>query len=517
MKTRDKSVQHGISVTFLLILLALGGCATLPANNNRSHSTVLQGDWSNNKTLSIADSVVEIPPDKSGVYLLTTGLDAFAARGALIKMARVGLDIQYYLLHNDLTGQLLIHEIAKAADRGVRIRLLLDDMGLSGRDMGFVTLDSHPNIEIRIFNPFSRNVSRTSQLISRFGSVTRRMHNKSITADNVLSIVGGRNIGNEYFSANPVVNFGDLDVLVAGKVVPEISRSFDEYWNSPYSYPVTTLIGDEITISYSELHNKLANIYQDAAQSEYARALGSTNLVRKVEEASLQFDWVDAKLYSDPPSKISQPKDAGPVSLLTDVGKHLNQTRQELLIVSPYFVPGKNGVAFLKALVDKGVRVRILTNSLASNDVAVVHSGYAKYRKPLLRAGVELYEFDSSAVSGDVRSTKKGSQASLHAKSFIMDREKIFIGSLNLDPRSVYENTEIGLVFTSPTYGQLIGQQFDRDILPHTFSLKLVDNRIQWVIGEGDAERIYSVEPYTSFWSRFGVWLMSLLPIESQL
>lgn len=499
-------------------LFFLGGCASLPDNSKRSHSTVLQGDWSTNTTLSIADSVIDIPANKTGVYLLSNGLDAFVARGALIKMAKVGLDIQYYLLHNDLTGQLFIHEISKAADRGVRIRLLLDDMGLSGRDEGIVTLDSHPNIEIRIFNPFSRNVSRTPQFLSRFGSVTRRMHNKSITADNLLSIIGGRNIGDEYFNANPVVEFGDLDVLVAGKVVPEISQSFNEYWNSTHSYPVSTLIGDNHRVGYDKLLDYLDAIYTAALKSDYAEALRTADLVRIMEEASLQFEWVDARLYSDPPSKIVQSTDGKPVSLLTEVGRYFNQTRQELLIISPYFVPGKKGVAFLKSLMDRDVRVRILTNSLASNDVPAVHSGYAKYRKPLLRAGVELYELDSEALRGKEKTGRSRTQASLHAKSFIMDREKIFIGSLNFDPRSVYENTEIGLVFVSPSYAQQIGQHFDANINAKAFRLQLVDNRIHWVIrGEDDREKVFTVEPHTSFWSRFGVWLMSLLPIESQL
>jgi putative cardiolipin synthase len=507
-KSRIRTLRQSVYI-FTLSLLLLAGCARLPDNSNRTFSTALQGNWP-------PDSGPLDHPEKTGVYLLSNGLDAFVARAALIKAAKVGLDVQYYLFHNDFTGNILVYLLSKAADRGVRIRLLLDDMGLSGRDEGIAILDSHPNIEVRIFNPFSRKAFRGTQMVARFGSVTRRMHNKSLTADNLLSIVGGRNIGDEYFSANPLVEFGDLDVLAAGQVVSQVSESFDEYWNSDFSFPITTLSGNSENKSFKELHDYLEKIFIDAGKSEYADALRKTDLVKQLADSTLQFEWVDAQFFSDPPSKINESTNTKPITLLSDVGKLMNQTREELLIFSPYFVPGKNGVAFFKSLVEKGVKVKILTNSLASNDVAIVHSGYAKYRKPLLRAGVELYELNS-IVPKNKRKVRGASKASLHAKSFIMDREKIFVGSLNLDPRSISENTEIGVVFSSPLYGKHIGDSFNKVVGMQAFRLKLIQDQIRWTINQDGKEIEYTTEPNTGFWKRFGVWCMSLLPVESQL
>ena len=499
----------------LSVLVLFSGCARLPDNSSKAYSTTLSGSWEDWADTELGWQV-SAHPDKTGVFLLSDGLDAFTARAALIKMATVGLDVQYYLFHDDMTGTVLASLLVDAADRGVRVRLLVDDMGLSGRDHSIQLLDSHPNINIRIFNPFSRSKARMMQMLTRFGSVTRRMHNKSLTADNLLSIVGGRNIGDEYFSANPVVEFGDLDVLVAGDIVSQVSDSFDEYWNSSYSYPIALLTGDVDLAEFNEKQDGLKSQYLKAKKSKYAEELQATDLVQKTSEALKRFDWVDADVFSDPPKKISDSTRANPVSILSDVMGSLSDMENELLIISPYFVPGKEGVAFFKALVKRGVRVRILTNSLASNDVKIVHGGYAKYRKSLLRAGAELYEL-SSKLSKKMKKKKGGSRASLHAKSFIMDRTKIFIGSLNLDPRSVVENTEIGIVFTSSKYGEEIGRNFDEEIGASAFQLKLVDGDIQWIEKRGEKEIIHTTEPHTSFWDRASVWLLSLLPVESQL
>ncbi len=510
-------LKRNLFYLIIAILFLQSSCATLPDNSLRTASYTLEGHLPTGEFGKIHNEALA-HPGKSGIHLLSDGRDAFIARAGLIKKAQSGIDVQYYLFHPDLTGTLLAYTLFEAAERGVRVRILLDDMGLSGRDSSIRRMDSHPNIEIRIFNPFSRNSLRAIQLLSRFGSVTKRMHNKSLTVDNLFTIVGGRNIGDEYFSANPIVEFGDLDILATGPIVPEVSKSFDAYWNSEFSYPIALLSPAKVApISKQEFIDQEKELLQNERSSSYLESLRKTEFFNN---RFVDFDWVDAVTLADPPDKIVRGTTEEPLSLLTDVGKVMQQANNELIIFSPYFVPGKEGVTYLKSLVETGVTVKILTNSLVSNDVSIVHSGYVKYRKALLRAGVQLYEL-SNILPPINKKWPGSSSSSLHAKSFIIDREHIFVGSLNLDPRSVYENTEIGVLFRSPRYGKEIGESFEREIYSNAFQLHLVNwngrERIQWRIIEQGEEKIFNEEPHTGFWQRFGVYLMSALPIESQL
>lgn len=509
--------KHNFFYLIIAILFLQTSCATLPDNSQQTPSHTLVGHLPTGDFGKIYNEALK-HPGKSGIHLLDDGLDAFVARAGLIRRAQSGIDVQYYLFHPDLTGTLLGYTLYEAAERGVRVRILLDDMGLSGRDSKIKRMDSHPNIEIRIFNPFSRNSLRATQFLSRFGSVTKRMHNKSLTVDNLLTIVGGRNIGDEYFSANPAVEFGDLDILAAGAIVPEVSESFDAYWNSEFSYPIALLSPAQVDpISKQEFIEQKEELLLGERSSRYLDSLQKTNFFHN---GFVGFDWVDAVTLADPPDKIVRGTAQEPLSLLFDVGKIMEQAKEEIIIFSPYFVPGKEGVSYLRSLVEKGVTVKILTNSLVSNDVSLVHSGYVKYRKALLRAGIQLYEI-SNVLPRINKRFRGSSSSSLHAKSFIIDREHVFVGSLNLDPRSVYENTEIGVVFRSPKYGKEIGEAFEKEIYSNAFQLHLVNwngrERIQWRVIEEGEEKIFNEEPYTGFWQRFRVYLMSALPIESQL
>jgi putative cardiolipin synthase len=461
-----------------------------------------------------------------GFILLDSGLDAFVARAILAEIAEKSLDVQYYLYHQDLVGGLFTGYLVKAADRGVRVRILVDDMDMGGRDAGLVSLDAHPNIEVRLFNPFDRKVIRTAQFVTGLGSVTRRMHNKSFIADNQMTILGGRNIGNEYFDADPTLEFADLDVLAVGNVVREVSNSFDQYWNSALAYPVTTLIDERPSEEDMQAkYEKLMAFMEEQATSNYMTALLNSSLSKRLRNDDVQYYIGNAIVVVDDPEKITHSRDANELHLMTQLAPYFENLEKELLIVSPYFVPGQEGVEFFKQLIDNGVRVRILTNSLSSNDVGVVHAGYSKYRKPLLRAGVELYEMNKKLTRSQ-RKEKKGvgasSKASLHAKTFVLDREKVFIGSLNLDPRSFYENTEIGLVLDQQEIASNMAEGFDADIESHTFRLELRvdedgDEQLLWH-GYEDGEPVtFDVDPYTGFWRRFGVGIMRILPIESQL
>ena len=515
-----------ITFVSLFMLMFISGCATLPKNSDRPPSYALT-DTGDTAWGRIRSEEKDAHPGQSGFVLLENGLDAFVARALLAEYAQRSIDAQYYLYHNDLTGRLLTHQLLKAADRGVRVRLLVDDMGLGGRDLGTAVLDTHPNIEVRIFNPFSRNVGRLSQFVTRLGKVTRRMHNKSFTVDNQATILGGRNIGNEYFEADPDIAFADLDVLLIGPVVEDVSASFDAYWNSELVYPINVLTGKPP--SSDEIHRKtleFKEFIQEQENSPYLLALRNSDLANKIREQNIRFYWGDAEAVFDQPEKVLDDRNKSDIRHLTaQLKPYWGRIEKELIILSPYFVPGKDGVASLIKLQESGVRVRILTNSLASTDVGLVHAGYARYRKDLLRAGIEIYELNKK-ISKQERKEKKGqegsSKASLHAKTFVLDRKWVFIGSFNLDPRSVYENTEIGAVITSPEIARYMAGKFDENIAQSAFRLELhtVEDRhssLLWHGYENGEERVYTVDPYTGFWRRLGLRFMSLFPIESQL
>lgn len=513
-----------------LLLLALstllaGGCATLPDNSGRVESYALT-DTGDTRIAKARRAELEAHPGQSGFFLLSSGLDAFVARALLAQAADRSIDAQYYLLHSDLTGILFIDQLRRAADRGVRIRLLVDDMDLADKELDLAVLDTHPFIEVRAFNPFSRNVNRAGQMVTGVGKVTRRMHNKSFTADNQATIVGGRNIGNEYFDADPDLEFSDLDVLAVGPVVRDVSKSFDLYWNSELAYPISLLVSKSPTPEQIEKQwAALDEFVAEQEASEYMHALRNSDFAARLKWNAVHLQWGNAQVVYDRPEKLLHDKERTDLHLSAQLGPHLNGVSKELIIFSPYFVPGKKGVKTLTELRERGVRVRILTNSLASTDVSVVHAGYAPYRKDLLRAGVELFELNKKLTRKqrkEMKGSSGSSKASLHAKSFVLDRSSVFIGSLNLDPRSVYENTEIGIVLENKDIAAAMAKWFDENIADLAFRLELDVNeqggeKILWH-GLVDGEKqVFTVDPYTTFWRRFGVGFLSLLPIESQL
>jgi putative cardiolipin synthase len=352
------------------------------------------------------------------------------------------------------------------------------------------------------------------------------MHNKSFTVDNQATILGGRNIGNEYFDADPNLAFADLDVLAIGPVVEEVSNSFDRYWNSELAYPASVLIGnpptaEQIAHNYHELNTFVAK----QNDSPYIQSLKNSNLAHEIKNRLVRFRWGEAKVIYDDPEKILHDFNRTEYQLAPKIAPYFKAVQDELIIFSPYFVPGKSGTAFLSDLSQRGVRVRILTNSLASTDVGVVHAGYSKYRKPLLRAGVELYEMNKKLTRQQRAGSKEttgSSKASLHTKSFVFDRKEVFIGSLNLDPRAVHHNTEIGVVFSSADIANEMGSWFDQNIGKIAFRLELKQRangteQVLWHGLENGKPVVFEVDPHTGFWRRFGIGILSLLPIESQL
>jgi putative cardiolipin synthase len=513
-------------MTAAIFAFGLGACASLPDNSGRTESHAYDDTRETVLGRSV-DRRSRVHTGDSGFYLLGNGLDAFVARAALANLAERSIDTQYYMIHNDVVGGLFVDQLYKAADRGVRVRLLVDDIDQEGRDIGTAIVDKHPNIEVRIFNPFGRNTGRGIQFLTGFGKQTRRAHNKSFTVDNQATILGGRNIGNEYFNADPELAFVDLDVLSIGPLASEVSSSFDLYWNHELSYPISTLVEEQPTDAVVRQRKKQFDAFIAQQQgSNYVQHLHNSELAKQLRSYSVKYSWGVGEVVADDPEKLTQDTDNAEYRLTEQLRPYLEGVESELIIFSPYFVPGKKGVAFLKTLRDKGVRVRILTNSLSSTDVSLVHAGYSRYRKALLNIGVELYELNKELSKEQRKAMKEvgigDSRASLHAKSFVLDRKQVFIGSLNLDARSVIQNTEIGVVFESEQIAEFMADGFDRTIDQIAFRLELqLDDqgreKIAWHgLVDGKQQTLY-VEPYTSFWKRFGIGFMRMFPIESQI
>jgi putative cardiolipin synthase len=472
----------------------------------------------------------EAQAGKSGIHVLNTGLDSFAARIALIEHAEQALDVQYYIFHDDVTGLYLLSRLLAAADRGVRVRLLLDDLGAAGIDELVSAADVHPGIEVRLFNPFARGpwpgLARMLDLLRRPHRLNRRMHNKMLTADGAAGIVGGRNVGDEYFGAREDVNFADLDLLAFGPVNEELGKSFDQYWNSPFAVPVSAwrrLTGTARDLE--NLRSRLAEHELTHAESPYALRLRGTGFVQEALAGELELIWAPTHVVADLPGKVVARGDELRATQLSEqLGPVWPPAESDLLIVSPYFVPRDEGTEYLLAQVGRGVRVRVLTNSLAATDVPAVHAGYKAYRRELLEGGVELFELRPTGDALEKARERFGSSsASLHAKTFVSDGRRAFVGSLNLSPRSLELNTELALVVDDARLAARLARDFEhltRPSLSWRLSLERAEGGCQRMLWEGEERgRVvrHHRDPGTSCSERFSVWLLGLLPIEGQL
>jgi putative cardiolipin synthase len=522
-------MRNAYALPALALLLGLSGCASLPNEVHRTASSHSDRDGESSRIASRANAYLRKHPGKSGFWLLGDGLDAFAARVLLAEAADRTIDVQYYLYHNDVTGRILTYRLLRAADRGVRVRLLLDDMTTKGIDTPLATLDAHKNIEVRIVNPYANRGFRGLETLARFDAVTRRMHNKSFTVDNLMTVVGGRNIGDEYFGTHENVNFGDLDVLALGPVASEVGQQFDLYWNSDIVYPIATLAREAGDLE--ALRGELAAFDEAQRESPYVQRLHSSELVQDFIAGRIDFQWGQALVFYDLPRKLtSDPDDRSTHMAPRLLPATLGSLERDLLIFSPYFVPGKHGVVILTDLEKRGVQVRILTNSLASTDVGVVHAGYAKYRKPLLEGGVEIYEFKPDAdqtTKGKFGKLGRSSGASLHAKTSVYDRRALFVGSANLDPRSGKLNTELGILFESEPLANGLTDWFDANKARIAYRVSLdhshcaeepsCEGKLRWNDQGSGGQVVYLRDPQTGILTRFLVSLVSLLPIEGQL
>jgi putative cardiolipin synthase len=503
--------------------LLVGACASLPADYPRTQSHALT-DTASTRLGRAGEAALRAHPGENGFHPMPNGVDALLMRLYLAEAAERSLDLMYYIWHDDLVGRHLAAAVLRAADRGVRVRLLVDDLGTNPDDNAILALDAHPNVEVRLFNPVASRSARLWGALTDFGRVNRRMHNKAFIADNQRAILGGRNIGDEYFGAHTETDFGDLDVVTAGPVVAQISAAFDRYWNSPVVYPIAVLAGREGSdAELAALRQRLAEFVESQRDTPYVKSLQSEAATALA--TAPQLYWGKADLLVDDPAKVTRTQEETEGHLLPQFAQLGLDITREVTIVSPYFIPGDAGVQWLLGLVKRGVRVTVLTNSLASNDVPSVYAGYKSYREPLVEGGVRLYELKPEAIAYAREKGKRnpqGSRASLHAKTFFFDRRSVFVGSLNLDPRSIKLNTEIGVVCESPAMTEALLAPLEKALDRIAWRIdRVVDPsghaHLVWVQTDTSGVHRFDEEPDVSAWRRFSVWFLGLLPIESQL
>ena len=511
-----------------VIVLLLAGCAG-PAevlNRNESYRIEPPGAPRVSGILPRVDGEIG---GHSRYALLKDGVDAFSARAILARQARYTIDAQYYFVREDLAGTLFKALLLDAANRGVRIRLLIDDMYLHGKEERLSFLAAHPAIEIRGFNAFYRGgCCRTLQFLTRFGDVTRRMHNKSFTVDNRATIVGGRNIGNEYFGADETLVFDDLDLLALGPVVDDVSAAFDAYWNHALAIPIEDLNLTDVDPALATAYQaELLASLQHPVDSDYISALAGSNFVREVKSGEIRTGVDRVSLIADWPDKLLLDRESSAEVFGAGLGSIIRAATNSVTIVSPYFVPTSEGARLLAELAEKGVNVRVITNSMASNNSAVVHAHYAKRRKALLRSGVSLYEVKpefSIAPEESTASILNAPQIAqvLHTKAFTFDGDQVFIGSFNFDPRSLFENTEMGLLVDSPEFARGIDASIEQALDSETYRLQLEPRpgggeMITWEISANGVIDQYRQEPGSGFWQRLWSRILGWLPVEAQL
>jgi len=453
-------------------------------------------------------------PGKTGLRLLTDNIEAFALRAAAARNAERSLDLQYYYWRDDLTGGLLAEEVIKAADRGVRVRLLLDDINAWGRDSNYRAVDTHPNVEVRLFNPIRCRegaLLRGIEMILRFWSVNRRMHHKAWIADGRVALVGGRNIGDAYFDASEASNFRDMDLMVLGPAVQQAEKVFDRYWNSSMVAPVRNLAGLR-RFDLGRLRQRLQHRVASERAQPYLEHVRNGVAARGMM-SGLDIHWTDkADVISDPPEKATSGDRDG--WLLDAILPVLTLARKTLEITSPYFIPLDSGARLLLRQSGEGVAISVLTNSLAATDVAAVHGGYMRFREPLVAGGIRLFEL--RAADGKKDMSLFGSRgASLHTKAFVVDGLYGFVGSFNFDPRSASVNTEMGILFEHAALARQMQAIFAEETAPkRSYKVVLSGGRIGW---QDDAGRILDNEPDASLRRRALAAVISILPVESQL
>ncbi len=455
-------------------------------------------------------------PGLDGVRPLGNGRAAFAARAILAQQAVSSIDAQYYIWQDDVTGLMLLDELRSAAERGVRVRLLVDDNGISGMDALLAELDALPSASVRIFNPFTLRSPKLLSYVFDFNRLNRRMHNKSMTFDGVATIVGGRNIGDIYFDYGAGTHYLDVDTVAIGPIVEEVSDSFDDYWNSGSAYDAALVLAPS---DQERIRFMAEAARQSAAGAGYQEAIRENALAAGIAARDLKFEWNEVTLFVDDPAKGLGQVEAQDL-MIERLIEIAGQSQTSLDLVSAYFIPGPRGAELLEALARSDVKVRVLTNSLDATDVMPVHAAYMGYREGLLQNGVELYELRSLREEHRERSLPEilaGSASGLHAKVFGFDGQKVFIGSYNLDPRSARLNTEMGLLIESPTIAASLSSRLVQPEFSYHLEISDSGNMTWTAISESGTTKIYTVDPETTRFQRGLTAIVRWLPVEWML
>jgi putative cardiolipin synthase len=513
-------IVHNLKPIWLfLIAVMFLACATLPTPEGKTTSYSYDPPPDSRLSVVTRNLIEDADDGTSGFFKLFRNDDALCWRLLLADMAEETLDMQYFLWKGDASGDLLLDRVIKAADRGVRVRILVDDIFIIGEDRTVAALSQHPNIEMRIFNPMTgRSTSALLFALEYLGNIEQlnhRMHNKLIVADNRFAIVGGRNIGKEYFGLNPKHNFTDFDVVAFGPVANKVSYSFDIYWNNQWAYPGEALLQNYrdqelLPLLLEELQEHLVSKEKLLVEFQQQKQDWNT-LLLKLEQT--MKSGTARVIYDEPLVGEKIP----PVQLIETLGELTVNAQHELLISTPYFIPHEDFYNDVPDKIARGVRVVVLTNSLGSTNHPIVHSGYKKHRKKVLEMGVELFEMRHDATArGKFDTPPVQSKAfGLHAKYMVIDRKFTFVGSLNLDPRSIYINTEMGLIIDSAKLAEAVAQEFNEELKPENSWQVLLDDkgRLFWKAGE----TIIRKEPARADWQRFQAWFFGLFDLDDQL
>lgn len=510
----------------LFVVVGLAGCAHgLPPLPEREATTFLTAPAGS--PIAQAAQAPAGEAGRSGVVLLRDPAQALATRVLLARSAQRALDVQVYIWRPDVSGRLLLQELWRAAERGVRVRLLVDDNGSDGMDGWLQALASHRGVQVRLYNPFVQRRFKALGYVTDFSRLNHRMHNKSFTADGLASIVGGRNVGDVYYGVDASLMFADMDLLALGPAAQETATHFDAFWNSPWAYPLAGLLAPPEAAQFERLRQVLAEPAADAEVGALQANLAQTPWLAAPLSGYPALEWAPAQVLSDSPAKTGRagaPAAPGE-GVVEPILAVLARARTTLDLVSPYFVPGDAGVQGLVDLARRGVRVRIITNSLAATDVVAAHPGYARHRRALLAAGIELFELKpgaSARAGASARGWMEGfrfsSSASLHGKVFLVDGRRLFVGSFNLDPRSAHLNTEMGLAVDSEALTRALADGIERDLEGATYRLKVSeDGALQWVETGPQGQTVHASEPEAGLLRRAGARVLSWLPIEGLL
>lgn len=522
-----KTSRKTVFILSSCLILGLTACSTLPQQQAIAPQYAYDIPTDQTTLAKIIEPLKIQNPELTGYHVLFDPLEAIASRIQLIEKSEKKLDLQYYIWDNDKIGSLALYKIIQAADRGVKVRLLMDDNNAKAMESIYLALDQHQNIDVKLFNPYKFRRLRPIDMVLDLKRINRRMHNKIFTADNQITLIGGRNMSNQYYNVSDNYQFSDVDVMLVGQAVDDITHSFDEYWNHSYAYPVRNIVNhQQYTLRYESLKAQLYTHYQEITVQNYLDLSNRTHDFDQWLNNNIQLDWVKAEVIKDSPDKIKA-KAKKEQQLNFQMIKHLEMPKSTVDIISAYFVPERTGEKRLSAIAQTGVEVRVLTNSFKANDVALVHAFYANYRKDLLKNGVQLYEFlpalpeelqnkNNLRISKDSKVSLKGlSRSSLHAKMLALDDKQVFIGSFNFDPRSANLNTEIGVILNSKSLANAVHHTMDENLKKYAYKLVLDSkNNINWKQSTPDGIRVLTKEPRMKWWQRIGVKMISWLPIE---